>query len=333
MPLFRQVSERAKKFLASYDKPSMSWRLGKKLTFVATALFSKSVIKGLFDTHAHNLDILHEAYKQSKIEKRGLLTVMNHTSVVDEPLCWGILPFDSSFYPHRMRWTLGAENICFYNAFLARFFSLGQVLSTKRFGAGPFQGSIDAGIYLLSRDQHNRDAPEWVHTFPESVVHQPYPPYENTLRYFKWGVSRLVLESDTPPIIVPIFTKGLEHAMPEGREDDGYLPASIQHKVEFNVGQPMDPSIVQNFRDKWVELVKADPDASLDGDMTDNLKYGAEAQALRSKTAEAIRDAMVQNARSFFSDLPKEQDRFKLPSFWASSSRDVSVRKREDEDK
>lgn len=328
--IFRSVAQRGEEFLRSYNRPSISWLIGRKLAFVATALFSKSVINGLFDTKVHNLDVLLEAYKQSKIEKRGLLTIMNHTSVLDEPLCWGILPFDYSFYPHRMRWTLGAENICFTNKFLARFFGLGQVLSTKRFGAGPFQGSVDAGINLLSRGEEKK-LPEWVHTFPESIVHQPIMPHQNTLRYFKWGVSRMILEPDNPPIIVPIFTHGLEHAMPEGR--NSFIPASIQHRVEFNVGRPMDPSIVQKFRQEWRQLVEEDPNATASNDLTENLKFGDEARRLRSQVAEATRDAMEKNARSFFTDLPPDQDRFKLPCFWADPNRDVAVRKKPEETK
>ncbi|CAI4785033.1 CNT_collapsed_G0059150.mRNA.1.CDS.1 [Saccharomyces cerevisiae] len=73
-------------------------------------------------------------------------------SMVDDPLVWATLPYKLFTSLDNIRWSLGAHNICFQNKFLANFFSLGQVLSTERFGVGPFQGSIDASIRLLSPD-------------------------------------------------------------------------------------------------------------------------------------------------------------------------------------
>ena len=43
-------------------------------------------------------------------------------------------------------------NICFSNVFQSWFFNLGKILGTKRFGEGPFQGSLDAAIRILSPD-------------------------------------------------------------------------------------------------------------------------------------------------------------------------------------
>jgi len=44
---------------------------------------------------------------------RGLLTVSNHVSVVDDPLIWGVLPFSYAFNPGNHRWSLGSYDICF----------------------------------------------------------------------------------------------------------------------------------------------------------------------------------------------------------------------------
>lgn len=47
---------------------------------------------------------------------------------------------------------MDAHNICFSNKALSWFFNLGKILGTKRFGEGPFQGSLDAAIRILSPD-------------------------------------------------------------------------------------------------------------------------------------------------------------------------------------
>ncbi|MCQ4799286.1 hypothetical protein NE574_14605, partial [Eggerthella lenta] len=78
--------------------------------------------------------------------------IIDHTHMVHDPLVWATLPYKLFTSLDNIRWSLGAHNICFQNKFLANFFSLGQVLSTERFGVGPFQGSIDASIRLLSPD-------------------------------------------------------------------------------------------------------------------------------------------------------------------------------------
>uniref|UniRef100_A0A060TGF0 Tafazzin family protein n=1 Tax=Blastobotrys adeninivorans TaxID=409370 RepID=A0A060TGF0_BLAAD len=339
---FPKVHQRGWKFLADYSGDSLWFRLQRKATMAATGLWARAMVKNVYDTKYHNLDTLLEAYKTSKIENRGLLTIMNHTSVLDEPLCWGLLPLEHLLYPRRMRWTLGAENICFRNKFVSKFFSLGQVLSTRRFGAGPFQDSIDASICLLSRERSSgsykyspslprfrssgdigANVPQWVHTFPESIVHQPVEPYNNTLRYFKWGVSRLVLEPTVPPIIVPIFTKGLEKVMPEHISKHTLGP--IGAKIDFAVGDPIDDNVIADLRRRWLDLVheQSGPDAQLD-EMPESLRTGEVAQALRSETASVLRDSVVRASAIF--DLPKDQARMSDPQFWKSDTRDIAVR-------
>ncbi|KAI8806255.1 hypothetical protein BJ742DRAFT_680242, partial [Cladochytrium replicatum] len=75
---------------------------------------------------------------------------------------------------------------------------------------------------------------EWVHVFPEGrlsldVVQEP------PLHQFRWGIARLIMESETPPLVLPfwhqvtfaenaplrsIFTtrlRGMDKLMPEYR--------------------------------------------------------------------------------------------------------------------
>lgn len=334
---FRAASDRAKQALARYDRPSIVWKLARRSTLVATGMFTKLMLAA-YKTKVHNWSILLEAFRTSKIEGRGLLTVMNHVSVVDEPLVWGNLPFAHFLFLDGLRWTLGAENICFKNKFLATYFSLGQVLSTQRFGSGPFQDSIDCAVELLSPEApysaHTFGSPstggpedgkaKWVHIFPETYVHQPLAPYANTLRYFHWGVSRMVLEATRPPMIVPIFTHGLEKAWPEDRSKFSSFFRGMGSKIEFNVGLPLEDQAIGSFRQRWLDLIDRDPEADLSKDMTENLRTGSEAESLRSELAKFIRDGVLRTKLEL--GFPSEDKRFESHEFWALPEEESGVK-------
>ena len=61
----------------------------------------------------------------------------------------------------------------------------------------------------------------WVHIFPEGRIHQ-HPSL--SMRYFRWGVSRLILESEPLPQIVPIFVDGTQRIMHESRKFPRFVP-------------------------------------------------------------------------------------------------------------
>lgn len=276
-------------------------------------------------------------------------------------------------------------------------------MSTKRFGAGPFQGSIDAAISLLSG--HDTSVPlkrnasfptrydirhdytqshlfsnesetnitnreslikdvltvfetgklpmknppfksNWVHIFPEAFVHQVYPPYRYTLRYFHWGVSRLLLESSRPPIVVPIYAYGFDDIIPEDKEPDySLLKRMGKTGLKVKIGNPLDEEKIGQYRQEWVDLVQSktnkimdatDTELSgnneemalireekstydnrkqiVDGDMPESLKTGPEAQKLRSKVANYLRDELENLRVSLgFERGPEE---FADPAFW-----------------
>ncbi|GBC09954.1 hypothetical protein RclHR1_09230001 [Rhizophagus clarus] len=124
-----------------------------------------------------------------------------------------------------VRWTLGAQEICFSNPFRSRFFSLGQVIPTVR-GAGIYQPAMNFALEKLNEGK-------WVHIFPEGKVNQT----ADLLR-FKWGIGRLLMESNNLPIVVPIWHKGFEEIMPEDRERP-WVP-NFGKKVIIVYGNPMD---------------------------------------------------------------------------------------------
>lgn len=255
---------------------------------------------------------------------------MNHMSMVDDPTVWATFPLRFYTGLDRVRWCLGANNICFQNTFMSYFFSLGKVLSTQRFGAGPFQKSIDASVRLMSTDDkmlsdrdpkyklpYVQNSPPWLHIYPEGFVLQLKPPHNNSMRYFKWGVTRVILESTVPPVIVPIFTTGFENIASE--EAKGMLkqltPRNLGTSVKVTIGNEVNDEIIMKYRAEWQALVEKYRDPCNPDEMTDKLKYGPEAQDLRSRLAAELR-AQVAGIRHNECGFPEEDPRFKSPAWW-----------------
>ncbi|CCC70830.1 hypothetical protein NCAS_0F03460 [Naumovozyma castellii] len=339
---FPDVLKRGDEFLKEYPRQSRMWRFLSYSTCLITLGFSKLIMSTFYNVKVNNLDKLQDALKRAEKENRGIMTIMNHMSTVDDPTFWAAFPWKLyNWNPDNVRWCLGAENICFSNKLLGYFFSLGQVLSTKRFGVGPFQGSIDASIRLLSPDDTinmnwtpwgqvkeyfapagyqppvKRNKPAWVHVYPEGFVLQLHPPYANSMRYFKWGITRMVLEATRPPIVVPIFTTGFENIINEGSKESFFkqIWKSIGTEINVTIGDPLDDSIINLVREEWDDLVKKFYDPEKPTDLSTRLKYGEEAQQLRSKVAAILRDN-VAKIRDQERKFPPEDPRFKSPAWW-----------------
>ncbi|CAI4859332.1 CCQ_1a_G0056210.mRNA.1.CDS.1 [Saccharomyces cerevisiae] len=341
---FRDVLERGDEFLEAYPRRSPLWRFLSYSTSLLTFGVSKLLLFTCYNVKLNGFEKLEIALERSKRENRGLMTVMNHMSMVDDPLVWATLPYKLFTSLDNIRWSLGAHNICFQNKFLANFFSLGQVLSTERFGVGPFQGSIDASIRLLSPDDtldlewtpHSevssslkkvrkaysppiiRSKPSWVHVYPEGFVLQLYPPFENSMRYFKWGITRMILEATKPPIVVPIFATGFEKIASEAVTDSMFrqiLPRNFGSEINVTIGDPLNDDLIDRYRKEWTHLVEKYYDPKNPNDLSDELKYGKEAQDLRSRLAAELR-AHVAEIRNEVRKLPREDPRFKSPSWW-----------------
>ncbi|ETR97031.1 hypothetical protein M419DRAFT_92727 [Trichoderma reesei RUT C-30] len=232
-----------------------------------------------------------------------------------------------------LRWGLGAHDICFKNRFFSAFFSYGQVLPTHRLWHSPngglYQPTITQAIKLLSSPSSvvkpsdmtftttgsdcfvspsafaaNHYA--WVHIFPEACCHQNP---ENTLRYFKWGVSRLILESDPAPEFVPMFIHGTQNIMPEDRGFPRFLPR-IGQRIRIMIGQPTDAdSLFGHYRSAWKRLVEKSGDPEL-------LKNDPEAMQLRVDVAKAVRDE-IQKLRLSMGFAPEEDETAALAETWS----------------
>lgn len=326
----------------------------------------------LYNPQVNNIHKLEAALNRAREENRSLLTVMNHMSVVDDPCFYAMLPMRFHTDIDTIRWGFGAHNICFSTPSLSLFFNLGRILGTKRFGEGPFQGSIDAAIRILSPDdtldlefsplvrekekptfiqefnditgvpskpmtdlvKKVRPGPEttsllmskspfirtktsWFHVFPEGFVLQLREPNQNSMRYFKWGVSRLILESTRMPVVVPIFGYGFEKIAPEDLEHGvlRWLPQNLGADIQITFGDPIPDEQLEDYRQRWRDLCKKHPNEENPNDLSLELQNGRAAQLLRSELAALLR-LHVLGIRESLSKFPQEDKKFASPAFW-----------------
>ncbi|KAI1201286.1 acyltransferase [Nemania serpens] len=313
----------------SPERPSLPRRVASSLIMGLTASLSRVFLYSLNSVEVTGLrgflDILDKR-KDTDKRQRGLLTVCNHISVSDDPLMWGVLPVRYAFNPSNHRWGLGAHDICFKNDLFGAFFSAGQVLPTHRLQHSPsgglFQHTTAQAIRLLSSrpfaepvpsggvapDEvadipglppvYAQDRHSWVHVFPEACVHQ-HP--KMFMRYFKWGVSRMILESEPMPDVLPIFIDGTQRMMPEDRGWPRPVPRfGVRLRIAF--GEPLDTeSVFGDLRAQWQELVKRQETKTRTphvlGELSDELKYGEEAMKLRIEVARRVREEVLRVRR------------------------------------
>ncbi|KAI1820994.1 acyltransferase [Xylaria intraflava] len=327
-------------------RPTLPWRVTSSLVMGLTASLSRVFLYGLNTVEVTGLqrflDILDRREDVNK-RQRGLLTVSNHISVFDDPLMWGVLPFRQAFNPANHRWGLGAHDICFKNGLLGAFFAAGQVLPTHRLQHSPhgglFQPTVPQAIRLLSArpfvkpsfaggaagDEtgitglspiYTQNRYSWVHVFPEACVHQ-HP--KMFMRYFKWGVSRMILESEPMPDVLPIFIDGTQRVMPEDRGFPRFLPRfGVTFRVAFGDLVNTEKTF-GDLRAQWQELVRQhDVEAQTPrvlGELPDELKYGEKAVQLRIEVARRVREEVLKVRRGL-GYLDEEPAGFELAETW-----------------
>jgi monolysocardiolipin acyltransferase len=144
----------------------------------------------------------------------------------------------------------------------------------------------------------------WIHIFPEGRVHQ-HP--TKSLRYFKWGISRLILESEPLPEIIPIFIDGNQEVMHEAREFPRFIPRPGKD-IKIAFGESVDgEKVFGDLRERWQKLVKMQKEALRKkggetewemGELTEGLKFGNEAVALRKEVTMRVRMEVLKVRRS-----------------------------------
>ncbi|KAF1942868.1 hypothetical protein EJ02DRAFT_453964 [Clathrospora elynae] len=147
----------------------------------------------------------------------------------------------------------------------------------------------------------------WVHIFPEGMIHQTE---DRIMRYFKWGVSRLILESEPMPDIVPIFIEGFDNIMHETRTFPRFVPRPFKN-VRVTFGEKLDAEdVFGDLRARWKKM-RANEESKggqLEvGVLNDALKYSEEAVSLRKECTRRMRQAVldVRRQRGYPEDDPK----------------------------
>ncbi|KAF1344805.1 hypothetical protein BDV97DRAFT_362566 [Delphinella strobiligena] len=295
--------------------------------------------------------------------QRGLITVSNHTSVLDDPVLWGALPYSYHWNPENLRWSLASHDLAFQSKFTCFFFNIGNTLPCHRLAHSPFGGlfqpTITQAIRLLSNgpflaprsvptqasitrsdipdpfsDSHltystngqdSFPAPSayanrrfaWVHIFPEGKVHQKE---DKTMRYFKWGVSRLILEADTVPDLVPMWIEGFDSVMHESRTWPRFIPRG-NNDISVTFGDKVDmEERFGDLRTKWQQLkykvqAKSGKQDELGVIKDEELMTGSEAVKLRMECTMRVREEVLKVRRG--RGLPDEDPKCGLVDTWA----------------
>lgn len=378
---------------------SRPWRTTSWQTLLGVHFLCRSFLTLLNKTEVHGLPQFLDLIKSRadyRRRRRGLVTVSNHISVMDDPLIWGVLPLSFTLLHGHMnhRWSFGSHDICFKGPFRGHFFTLGQTLPTHRLAHSPFgglyQSTMVEGVRLLGKIHASRaawvpqtwafpspsrtnlpswprdcvdpfsdlpiapcysSAPSdarmylspsryacnsyaWIHIFPEGMIHQAR---DNTMRYFKWGVSRLILEPEVCPDVVPMFIQGTDQVMHESRQFPRFLPR-MGKNISVTFGAAVDvESRFGDLRRRWRELVAeaemqdlhspqdlfdvdvspGDAGALMFGDNahSEKLRNSPEAVGLRMECTRRIREEVLKVRRS--RGLPDEDPKAGHFETWA----------------
>lgn len=150
----------------------------------------------------------------------------------------------------------------------------------------------------------------WVHVFPEGKIHQ-HP--DRLVRYFKWGVARLILESEPCPKVVPMWIEGLDNVMHESRGWPRFIPRIFGKPIFVAFGEPVSENVWDRFRERWKQMKAkelenpSDPAFrnSLQGSsdnatefLNNQLRYGDEAKELRMEVALVMREEVLKLRRA-----------------------------------
>lgn len=192
------------------------------------------------------------------------------------------------------------------------------------FSAGALTYTTNGADIFQSPSSYASRRHSWIHIFPEGRIHQHT---DRTMRYFKWGVSRLILEAQPAPDVVPMYVEGLEHVMHESREFPRFLPR-VGKQVSITFGDKLDgQAVFGDLRERWAALEKrvrggraresADEELGVLGD--EELRTGPEAVRLREECTLRVRRAVLalRTARGY----PDEDPKSSLAATWAEEER------------
>ena len=151
------------------------------------------------------------------------------------------------------------------------------------------------------------------------------------MRYFKWGVARLILESEPCPDVMAIWMDGPQQVMNEKRTWPRPMPR-VGKDINFWFGEPVNTDKVFGpFRQRWQDLKSRArrkqlalhkqsesseelPEGQLGELKDDFLRYSPEAEQLRIDVTMAVRNEVLKVRR--MSGLPDEDPKCGLAETW-----------------
>lgn len=152
------------------------------------------------------------------------------------------------------------------------------------------------------------------------------------MRYFKWGVARMILESEPCPDVLAMWIDGPQEAMANERTFPRPFPRPGKD-MSITFGEKMDvEKVFGPFRKRWRDLVSKaeqkrlrsqDPGHASEGDLANGqlgevhdheLRYGAEAEQLRKDVTLVVREEVLRLRRS--TGLPDEDPKCSLVETW-----------------
>lgn len=204
---------------------------GRVITLAAVSLTGKFVLNWWNTTEINNQSYFLQ-HLQHRDAGRGLITVSNHTSTIDDPFVFSAMVpwsyFCTEHRHHGIRWALCAKEICYINHFLGQFFQSGKTLAIER-GKGLNQPVMRIAAQRVAQG-------DWLHVFPEGRVG-----YAGSMGPFRWGIGKIVCDSirsgQQIPLILPFYHSGLANVLPKG----SMLPRP-GNAVTINVGSLIDVS-------------------------------------------------------------------------------------------
>lgn len=104
---FQDVLKRGDEFLEEYPRNSKLWNYASHATCLMMILNSKLIMNVLYKPRLSNIEKLDDALAKARAEKRSIITVMNHMSVVDDPAFYAALPMRYHLDVDTIRWGFG----------------------------------------------------------------------------------------------------------------------------------------------------------------------------------------------------------------------------------
>ena len=223
-------------------RDSVFLKLARRATVASVGTLCRVWMHWLNTTHTEGQDNLLRAMA-SKQPTQGLITVSNHTSVVDDPaILASIVPASWCFLGGiHARWGTCTEEHCFKNRLLSAFFGAGQILPIRR-GAGLEQDFLRV---VFRKVQEGR----WMHFFPEGKTEahtqqlggrsEPRAVKEKGL--LKWGVGKVIAHAVPTPVVVPFYHEGMQNIMPQDKTTNKckFAIPRTGNKVFVHIGAPI----------------------------------------------------------------------------------------------